>query len=95
MALGTLWYSPNDGFDLLSILNAALSTQQVIGLQGVIQRECLKDQRVSTASVNVTLQGPDRARVLIILNGALGPFTTVFLIDSKTRQAVIQSLNFQ
>jgi hypothetical protein len=95
MALGTLWYSPSDGFDLLSILNRALSTKDVINLQGQIQQECLKDQRVATASVNVTFVTASTARVLVILNGATGPFTAVFMIDSKTQQAVVQSLNFQ
>jgi phage baseplate assembly protein W len=50
---GSLCYNPDYGFDLRGYLNAGLTTRQVASLEGEIQAECEKDERVSSADVTV------------------------------------------
>lgn len=80
---GKLIGSPNYGIDVRDFLNAAIDTRQISSIQGVIQTEVEKEERVETAVVGVTFAGE---RLTTDVRGATadGPFELVLNVSAVT-----------
>ena len=74
---------PNYGYDVTAFLDADLSQADVVLMQGQVDAECVKDERVLTAACTASLTGT----VLVIsvaLTTASGPFTLVLGVSAVT-----------
>lgn len=76
---------PDYGFDLTVYLNADISTADISLIQSGIDAECVKDERVLSATSTVTLVGTVLI-VSIMLTLATGPFTLVLSVNDVTVQ---------
>lgn len=81
---GSLLGHPDEGLDIASLLSARITQAQARLLQREIEREVLRDERVRTARVQVTMSAS--AQVLAIeVSGecGLGPFGLVLRLDGE------------
>ncbi len=81
-----------DRFDIRKLLGA--SAASAVAYQARIRKVVLKDERIASATVVVTVGGTGPLRTLTIdVSGrtALGPFRLVFLLDpNKTTDSLVQ-----
>lgn len=82
---GGLIYDLNYGFNLRDFLNASLSTAQLRGLEGSVEIECGKDERVLDATATVTLNTQtQKLDVSVVLTTSAGPFTLLLAVGNVT-----------
>jgi phage baseplate assembly protein W len=89
---GALIDDPNYGYDLTAWLNADVGPQDLGQIQANTQAECLKDQRIVSATVTVTppasaiIHGVTAIymMVTIALTTGAGPFTLTLAVSSLT-----------
>lgn len=80
---GSLWYDKNYGTDTRKFLNSS-GVQRWRVVQDVTA-ECLKDERVKSARVQVEYEsGARKMTVTVRALTALGPFTLVYSIGDET-----------
>ena len=89
-ANGALFYDPDYGYDLRSLLNAAVRDTAKIGAR--IIKEMLKDKRVQSATANVTFSGDTLvAHVGITPKGDDNPaFSLVMNVSQLTVETLLQ-----
>ena len=78
---GNLIYDVNYGYDLNQWINADVGQSDVSQIQGYVQQEMLKDQRVISAQVSAQYVGPDQvtvAQTAIVANP--NPYPTGVLV---------------
>ncbi len=66
---GTLSYSPSDGFDLRALLSRATDLRSLYVIDGAIEAQALRDERVAKASFTVAWEANGevlRARGLLV-----------------------------
>lgn len=80
---GRLLNDPDYGFDLRQYLNDDLGPGDPARIASGIEQEALKDERVLTASAQVTLMAGVMT-VAIALQDAAGPFTLVLAVSAVT-----------
>lgn len=80
---GKLIGSPNYGIDVRDLLNSAVDTRQISAIQGIIQTEVEKEERVESAVVVVSFAS---SKLTIDVRGATaeGPFEFVLLVSEVT-----------
>lgn len=84
---GRLIDDANYGYDLNQWLNADVGPAELAQIQAQSQAECLKDERVQSATISVTFI----ANVMIVsvaIVAALGPFQFVLSIGGVTPQLI-------
>ena len=82
---GSLFYNTDYGFDLRGYLNASLTARQVAALEGEIQAECEKDERVSSADVTVRATAATNTFVVKIeLDAIFGQTSMTMLVSDVT-----------
>lgn len=72
---GALFYDPNYGYDLTSLINADLASSDIPRIAASIEEEFRKDERVISAVATVQYVGPDQvdaARAGVVANPAPG-----------------------
>jgi hypothetical protein len=84
---GSVIDCPNDGLDLRDLLSSGQTNGNLLAIAGSIQNEVLKDQRVSTATVNCSYV-PQTATMTatIAIQSSYGPFTLVLSVSAVTVQ---------
>lgn len=81
----TLRYAPNYGLDLKESLNSDFTRAEITSLQGAIEQECEKDERVLSASATVVyIDQTSTLEVTIEGTTEEGPFTLVLGISQAT-----------
>lgn len=82
---GGLFYDTNYGTDLRLYLNEGLTNEAKSRIKAAIESECVKDERVSscTAEVTFTLQA-QTLRISISIDTAAGPFSLVADVSKLT-----------
>ena len=80
---GGLWYDPNYGFDLRILVGATLTNSQLGALSGMIEVECEKDDRVSSARCALTLAN-GRMTVAITVTTRTGAFDLTLGVSDVT-----------
>lgn len=73
---GRLINYPNYGFDLTGELNDDLSPADFARIQSGVEQECIKDERVQSATCTLTFTAGTLTAVIVLVDGA-GPFTLV------------------
>lgn len=82
---GTLWWAADRGVDVRSFLHGGLQPEDV---QLAIESECLKDERVDSADVTVTVLGRDaQIRILLHLRTDLSTVALTLTI-SEVNEAI-------
>lgn len=84
---GSLFWAPDRGIDLASYLEDGLSTAEASRLGGLVAAQFERDERVLSASVEVTLSIETQSlRVSCEIDTADGPFDLVFSVtEAATR----------
>jgi hypothetical protein len=77
---GALWYSPNDGFDVRSLV---ADTEDPSNAEDKIELECLKDERVRKVKVTVTVTDPSSWEIAIVVTPKTGATFRLTLAVSK------------
>lgn len=77
---GRLIGSPNYGYDLTQFINDDLSLQGISRIQSATQDEIVKDERVLSASVSISLDMNGSMLVKVLLGDASGPFSLVLSV---------------
>lgn len=65
------------GFDLQELLSKGMTREQLAAIPGQIRAECLKDERIESATVTTRLLAPETLEVTIRAVTGLGPFSLV------------------
>lgn len=86
-ALAFINDDPNGGLDVRQYVLAKMSTGQRSIIQNQVQAECLKDEEVQTASVDVSFNTGALIITIAVTTGS-GPFTLTLNVDQLTVQAV-------
>ena len=81
---GRLIDDPNYGFDLTQYLNDDVSPADLARIKAQAEAECLKDERVASATFTMTMPANGVAIVTIVTTGSAGPFTLVLSVTSVT-----------
>ncbi len=82
---GDLPSDENYGYYLPSLLNAALSESELRQQEIAISNECLKDERVLSVGVTLSLDAAARSlSVTISVIGSEGPFALTATVDQIT-----------
>lgn len=82
---GTLWWAADRGVDVRSFLHSTTAAEDI---ELAIQSECLKDERVEDADVEVTMFGRD-AQIKILLTFRTDPATvSLTLTVSEVHEAI-------
>lgn len=87
---GSVIDDPNYGFDLQTLLNDDLDPQDVGQITASIQNECVKDERILSATASVVIVPPGILNVTLNLTSALGPFKLVLAVSAVT-VAILQA----
>lgn len=87
---GRLIDDANYGYDLNQWLNADVGPAELAQIQSQAQAECLKDERVQSATVTVTFLGGVML-VAVALVSSLGPFQLVLSVSALTTQLLTVS----
>lgn len=66
MPAGTLAYAPEQGFDLRALLSQASIASDASRIEGAIEDQALRDERVGAARCSVTSVAPFRATVRLL-----------------------------
>ena len=82
---GRLIDDPNYGYDLSQWLNADVGPAELAQIQSQAQAECLKDERVQSATVLVTFI-QNVMLVTVALVTASGPYSLVLSVSALTTQ---------
>jgi hypothetical protein len=86
-ARGTVIDCPNDCLDLRDEISDGLTQSQLNALQGQIQQEALKDQRVQAISVTTTFDAATSTLTVVMnITSLYGPFQLVLQISDVTVQ---------
>ncbi|GEM50034.1 DUF2590 family protein [Deinococcus cellulosilyticus] len=64
---GAHWAHPAAGFDLLPYVQGKLTDLTILELEQEIELECQNDARVRTADCQVTVLGPGRFQVAVVV----------------------------
>ncbi len=83
---GRLIGYPNYGFDLTQFVNADVTARDLPAIKAGAAAEALKDERVTSADVSVSLAVDGILSVSAVLGTALGPFTLVLAVSDVTIQ---------
>lgn len=81
---GRLIRYPNYGYDLRQFLNADLSPSELAQIQTQATAECLKDERVKSASVAASLDINGKLTVEVTIDDGDGPFAFVLNVADLT-----------
>ena len=81
---GRLIGDANYGFDLTGYVNDDLSSADLSRIASGCEAEAVKDERVISASVTVTLSVAGLLLVTCVLDTAAGPFTLVLSVTAVT-----------
>lgn len=85
---GTLWWAADRGVDVRSFLHGSARPED---LELIVESECLKDERVESADVTVTVLGKD-AQIKILLAFRTDPATvSLTLTISEVNEAITVS----
>jgi phage baseplate assembly protein W len=87
---GTLEEDDDFGYDLTDLVNDDYTRENLNRWRREIADECLKDERVSFATVTITKQAGDTLLVSIGLVSADGPFDLVISLPDLTHELLIQ-----
>jgi phage baseplate assembly protein W len=88
---GGLFWATEYGFDVRGLVDSSLSDADAKALQLAIQRRLLKREKITKAAATVTFNSPaQKLTISISCVGALGPFSTVFELDSTGVAKLIQ-----
>ena len=79
---GRLLDDPNYGYDLTQWINADVDASDIDQMQQNIRAECLKDQRVLSATATTNLTNADVLVITIAVTTALGPFSLVLAVSA-------------
>lgn len=80
-----LFYDPNYGFDVVALLNSAVTQVDVARIKAGIGAELRKDQRVLSLTVDVVFTFATKTmRIAISVNTAEGPFDLVLAASAVT-----------
>jgi hypothetical protein len=79
-ARGSIPGSPNDGFDVIALLNKGMTRDQVTGLAGQIKSELEKDDRNQNVTVTLIPTGGSDFDLDVRGETATGPFTLIFAV---------------
>lgn len=82
---GRLVDDPNYGFALSEFVNADLTPADLAQIQAGVQAECVKDQRVRSATATVILAGAVLIATIVLTTGN-GPFTLVLSVSDVSAQ---------
>ncbi len=85
---GGLFYAPDYGYDLRQFLKGSVPPTSVIN--GNIENELLKDDRVADVTAESTFNGTT-LEVRVFGNGAEGPFDLTISIDEVTVELLRES----
>lgn len=85
---GGLIDDPNYGYDLTALLDAEVTPALIASLQSNVNAECVKDQRVSSASSSVQFLASGALIVTIQLTTAAGPFSLTLSVSNLAPNAV-------
>lgn len=80
---GSLLDDPDYGVDVPGFLNNGVTQRELAGLSGAVRNELVKDDRVDSAQVQVTLDSPKAMRVTILVTAvdpAIGTFSLTFAV---------------
>ena len=87
---GTLIDDANYGYDLEQFLGADIAPADVSQIQSSIQKELLKDERISDCTAVVTYtQATSVLVVKVQVSGAAGPFTFVLTVSELAATVVV------
>lgn len=81
---GGLIDDPNYGFAVTAFLNDDLTARDLALIASNVQAECVKDERVISASATVTLSAAGVLTVAINLVDFVGPFRLVLGVSALT-----------
>jgi hypothetical protein len=81
---GGLIDDPNFGYDLTAYLNDDVGPGDLAAMSAGATAEALKDERVLSADVSVTLDPDGKLRVTMALADSDGPFTLVLAVGATT-----------
>jgi len=88
---GAIPDAPNDGFDVVALLNKGMTPEQITGLAGQIKSELDKDDRNQNVAVTLTPTGSSNFDLDVSGETAAGPFNLIFaVVDGK---AAIKEIN--
>ena len=85
---GGLIDDPNYGYDLTAFLDADITAPVLASIQSQVNAECVKDQRVTSATSTVTLTVAGLLIVTIALTTAFGPFSLVLSVSAVAENPV-------
>jgi phage baseplate assembly protein W len=82
---GGLFYDTNYGTDLRLYLNEGMTSEAQSRIKAAIESECRKDERVASATADVTFNAAAQSlAVSISLSIASGPFTLTLAVTQLT-----------
>lgn len=84
---GGLIDDPGYGYDLRDLLNADVGPRELAAAASAAENECLKDERVLSATVSIVYA---QQTVDVALEDADGPFKLVLAVDTVT-VAILQA----
>lgn len=85
--LASIGDDPDAGFNVRQLVNAKVRPADMGNFEAQIKAECLKDEQVDAAAVNLQLVG-DALTIAIELATAEGPFTLTMNVTQLTVEAV-------
>jgi hypothetical protein len=81
---GTFSDSPNDAIDVRGWLSSGNTPSGLNGLIATLQKELVKDQRVTACQVQATMQTDGSLKLVESFRSSYGPFTLTLLVTSVT-----------
>jgi hypothetical protein len=87
---GSVIVSPNDCFDVRSLLSAGMTLGQLQALSDTIRTELLRDQRVNAATVQISFNPLNNVTTITeTITSSQGPFTLTLTLSAGNIAAVI------
>lgn len=91
-ALGLIGDDGNFGFDVRQFFNAKLSPTEIATAQQQIADECLKDEQVGTATVELTyVAASGDVSIRVRMTSAAGPFAFVLQVSQLTAALIFEA----
>lgn len=85
---GRLIDDPNYGYDLTDSLNDDMGPADIAEIQAGATAECLKDERVLSATVTVTLPSTGELTIVINLDLGEGPFDLTLAVKDTAVEII-------
>lgn len=82
---GGLFYDPDYGYDVRELLLESLTAARISQAQAAISAECVKDERVVTATAAITFNAAEESLTIEVeIETADGTFDLVLSVDNVT-----------